>query len=288
MLKRIAVAAMAALMAVMIMAPSVLAAPAPSAQPVINWNRAPWQARWQPFPVWPGWGQAPARGTGLQYKLDYSSETNELVLLVYNPTKKPITVSTPNGMTTDFVLWKDGSVAYRANYGKSFAQAQVKETFRPGQGKLYKETLPNSLRQGTYMAQAYFIGETKWQSVASTYVTLKARAAHDPLEYKVEYMDPSWFNSSPRLRVTIKNTSDKDITLPYQYGYQVLVKKPGDTDYRGDVGIGQSIGTIETGASRYIFVPLNGLEPGQYQVDVRSNVGSGYYRIVAQTWFYTR
>ena len=129
MLKRIAVAAMAALMAVMIRAPSVLAAPAPSAQPVINWNRAPWQARWQPFPVWPGWGQAPARGTGLQYKLDYSSETNELVLLVYNPTKKPITVSTP-GMTTDFVLWKDGSVAYRA--GTEVLQAQVKETFRQG------------------------------------------------------------------------------------------------------------------------------------------------------------
>ena len=96
----------------------------------------------------------------------------------------------------------------------------MKETFRPDRSST--KTLPNSLRQGTYMAQAYFIGETKWQSVASTYVTLKARAAD--LEYKVEYMGPSWFNSSPRLRVTIKNTSDKDITLPYQYGYQVLVK----------------------------------------------------------------
>lgn len=286
MFKRIAAAALIVLTAVMAVAPSVLAAPAPSAQPVINWQQAPWQARWEPFPIWPDWGQAPARGTGLEYKLDYSAEKNELVLLVYNPTRKPITITTPSGMQTDFALWKNDKVVYRASYGKMFTQALVNKTFKAGEGKLYKETLPN-LRQGTYMAQAYFIGETKWAPVASTYVYLKAGATYQPLKYTVEFMGPSWFNSSPRLRVTIKNTSDRDITLPYQYGYQVLVKTPGAKEYRGDVGIGQSIGTIEAGATRYIFVSLNGLERGEYQADVRSNVGTGWYQTVAQTWFYT-
>lgn len=286
MIKRIALATMAALMLAMATAPSVLAAPASSVERAADWRQAPWQARWQPFPVWPDWGQAPAGGTGLQYKLDYSSESNELIFLVYNPTGKSITVTTPSGMKTDFVLWKNGTVMYRASYGKVFTQAIVNETFKPGEGKMYKESIP-ALPQGTYHAQAYFIGETKWAAVASTYVYLRANASHDPLQYSVEFMGPGWFNSSPRLRVTIKNTSDKDITLPYQYGYQVLVKRAGDREYRGDVGIGQSIGTIEAGATRYVFVNLDGLEPGEYQADVRSNIGSGWYRVVAQTWFYT-
>ena len=49
----------------------------------------------------------------------------------------------------------------------------------------------------------------------------------------------------------------------------------------------QSVGTIEKGATRYIFVNLNGLTPGTYQVDVRSNVAHlGWFSIVAQNWFY--
>lgn len=286
MVKRISVAVMVVLIAIMALAPYAMAAPQSSRLPNVNWREAPWQARWEPFPIWPGWGQAPKNGTGLQYWLDYSAETNELILTVHNPTRRPIKVSTPSGMKTDFALWRDGKVAYRAAYGKVFTQALVEETFRAGQSKTYKEALPNDLRSGTYFAQAYFIAETKWAPVASAYINLRPRQAKDPFEYSVEYIGPSWWSRSPKLRVTIKNTSDKDITLPYQYGYQVLVKKAGDRDYRGDVGIGQSIGTIEAGATRYVFIPLDPLERGSYQVDVRSNVGTGYYRVVSQSWFY--
>ena len=228
MVKRISVAVVVALVVIMALAPSVMAAPQSSHQPYINWREAPWQARWEPFPVWPGWGQAPKNGTGLQYRLDYSAETNELILTVHNPTRRPIKVSTPSGMKTDFVLWRDGKVAYRATYGKAFTQALVEETFMAGQSKTYKEALPNELRQGTYFAQAYFIAETKWAPVASKYINLRPRQVKDPLQYSVEYIGPSWWSRSPKLEVTIKNTSDKDITLPYQYGYQVLVRKAGD------------------------------------------------------------
>ncbi len=144
------------------------------------------------------------------------------------------------------------------------------------------------LMPGTYQAQAYFIAETKWSAVASTSIVVRPQAA-DPLQYSVEFLSSGWFNSSPRLRVTIKNTSDKDVTLPYQYGYQALVKVPGAKDYLGNVGIGQSIGTIAAGATRYVFVNLDALQSGVYQADVRSNVGSANtwnYRVAAQTWFY--
>lgn|GEM_PF-986481 len=284
MVKRMSVAVMVVIIAVLALAPAAMAAPQSPRD--VNWREAPWQARWEPFPIWPVWGQAPKNGTGLQYWLDYSAETHELILTVHNPTRRPIKVSTPSGMQVDFALWRDGKVAYRASYGKVFTQALVQETFRAGQSKTYKEALPGELRQGTYLAQAYFIAETKWAPVASAYINLRPRVAKDPLEYSVEYIAPSLWSRSPKLRLTIKNTSDKDITLPYQYGYQVLVKKSGDRDYRGDVGIGQSIGTIEAGATRYVFIPLDALERGSYQVDVRSNVGSGYYRVVSQAWFY--
>ena len=64
------------------------------------------------------------------------------------------------------------------------------------------------------------------------------------------------------------------------------MKKAGDRDYRGDVGIGQSIGTIEAGATRYVFILARSWSEAAYQVDVRSNVGTGYYRVVSQSWFY--
>lgn len=250
--------------------------------------KAPWYARWTPFPIWPMEGQAPARGTGLQYQMVYVAEKNEVQLIVVNPTNKDITVTTPSAFTTDFALWKEGTLVWRFSTDRTFAQTVTKETIKAGQGKVYKQELPN-LAVGTYLAQAYFIGETKRMPVASTNIVIRRQQSSDPLEYSVEYLAPGWFNSSPRLRVTIKNTSDKALKLPYQWGYQVLVKVPGAKDYLGNVGMSQSIGTIEAGATRYVFVPLNGLKPGTYQVDVRSNIGAWSawdYRTVAQTWFY--
>lgn len=270
-------------LALALLVPSVAAA-APVVPVAGQVSVAPWYARWQPFQVWPGWGYTPEKGTGLQYQLIHVPERNEVQLLVVNPTGKAITVTTPTAMKTDFALWRDGSLVWRASTDKAFAQVVTKETFGPGEGKVYTETLPYAA-SGVYFLQAYYVGETKWTPVAATYVWLQA--TYQPLQYTVEYLGAGWFNSSPRLRVTIKNTSGRDITLPYQYGYQVLVKRPGAREYIGTVGIGQSLGTIEAGATRYVFVNLDGLPPGSYQADVRSNVADGYYRVVAQTWFYT-
>jgi hypothetical protein len=246
--------------------------------------QAPWYAQWRPFPIWPVWGYVPENGTGLEYQLSYVSERNEVRLFVVNATAKPVTVTTPTALKTDFALWRNGKLVWRASADKMFAQAATNETFKSGEGRVYKETLPY-LPAGTYFAQAYFVGETTWAPVAATYVRIQA-PAYEPLQYTVEYLGAGWFNSSPRLRVTIKNASNRDIALPYQYGYQVLVKRPGAKDYLGTVGIGESIGTLAAGATRYIFVNLDGLEPGVYQADVRSNIGTGRYRVVAQTWFY--
>ncbi len=247
-----------------------------------SWQ-VPWYFRWQPFPVWPGWGYSSNAGTGLGYHLKYAAESNELVFYVYNPTEKPITVSVPTAQMVDFVLWQNGQMVWRASANKSYAQVSTAETIKPGEGKVYKEALP-WIPAGTYFVQAYFLGETKWAPVASSYIWVQA---YEPLKYTVEYLGPTWSNQNPRLRVTIKNTSDKDITLPYQYGYQILVKKAGAKEYLSNVGMAQSVGTIEKGATRYIFVNLNGLTPGTYQVDVRSNVAHlGWFSIVAQNWFY--
>jgi hypothetical protein len=282
--KRFARTIVLAVLALAMALPSVAMA-APSQSQSLS---APWYARWMPFPIWAVEGQVPARGTGLRYQMVYNAEKNEVQLMVLNATKKDITVTTPTAFTTDFALWKDGVLVWRYSTDRSFAEIVTKETIKAGQGKVYKQELPN-LPAGTYLAQSYYIGETKRTPVASTSIVIRRQQTSDPLQYTVEYLAAGWFNSSPRLRVTIKNTSDKDLKLPYQWGYQVLVKVPGAKDYLGNVGIGQSIGTIEAGATRYVFVPLNGLAPGTYQVDVRSNIGewsAWNYRTVAQTWLY--
>ncbi|HHY11434.1 MAG TPA: hypothetical protein GX529_02275 [Firmicutes bacterium] len=285
MIKRVLGATMAVCMLVAMFASVAMAAPAGGSawqDPGAGWQ-VPWYSRWQPFPVWPGWGYSTYLGTGLGYHLSYVPEANELVLYVYNPTDKPVTVSQPTALMADFVLWQNGQMVWRASANKSYAQVVISETIKPGEGKVYKESLP-WLPAGTYFAQAYYLGETKWAPVASSYIWAQA---YEPLKYTVEYLAPTWSNPNPRLRVTIKNLSDKDITLPYQYGYQILVKKAGASEYLPNVGMGQSLGTIEKGATRYVFVNLSGLTPGTYQVDVRSNVAHlGWYSVVAQTWFW--
>ena len=107
---------------------------------------------------------------------------------------------------------------------------------------------------GTYFAQAYYL-PSKWTPAASSYIWVQGR---DP-GYTVEYLAPTWSNPYPRLKVTVKNVSGKDITLPYQHMYQVLVKKAGAKDYLPNVGMSLSVGTIEKGATRYVFVNLRGL-----------------------------
>ncbi len=285
MTKRILAAVMVTGLLVAMFSPVAMAASASE----LTWQNqsasweVPWYFRWQPFPVWPGWGYWSNPGTGLGYHLNYVAESNELVLYVYNPTEKTITVSVPTAQMVDFVLWQDGQMVWRASANKSYAQVSTAEVIKPGEGKVYKEALP-WIPAGTYFAQAYFLGEIKWAPVASSYIWVQA---YEPVKYTVEYVGPTWFNQNPRLRVTIKNTSDKDITLPYQYGYQVLVKEAGAKEYLPNVGMGQSVGTIEKGATRYIFVNLNGLVPGTYQVDIRSNVAHlGWFSVVAQSWFY--
>ena len=292
MTKRIAhIVAMAVLTSALLVPQMAAAAPAASAKPWTYTVQAPWYAQWRPFAIYSNRTFAPGRGTGLEYRLTYVPEKNQVQLLVLNYTDKAISVTTPTSLTVDFALWQNGKLLWRASADKSFVDRTTTQTVSPGEGKIFKETLPY-LPAGTYLCQAYFVGETKRTPVATSRIYVQAQAheaqAHDPLRYAVEFLGGGWFNSSPRLRVTIKNASARDITLPYQYGYKVLVKVPGAKEYIGTVGIGESIGTIAAGATRYIFVTLDGLAPGAYQADVRSNVGGArsVYRIAAQTWFY--
>ena len=273
--------------AIIVLSPvAAVAAPSSMLPQGPNSYKLPWYAQWVPFVIWPASGSTPKGGTGLEYQVIYVPSKNEVQLLVVNDTDKEIQVKAPTALITDFALWQGARLVWRASAGKTYAQTETGLSLRPGEGKLYKESLPY-VAPGTYLLQGYFIPETKWAPVASAYVTVQV-PAYDPLQYSVEYLSPSWFNGSPRLRVTIKNASDKDIALPYQYGYQVLVKKPGSQDYLGNVGIGQSLGTIAAGATRYVFVDLSPLGPGTYQALVRSNLAAGWYRTVAQTYFTIR
>ncbi len=282
MFKRIFTAIIVACMLMALSGAVAIAAPSDGASVQTGGWQLPWYSRWQPFPVWPGWGGSIYPRTGLGYHLAYVPESNELVLYVYNPTNKPITVSQPSAFMVDFVLWQNGQMVWRVSANKSYAQVVTEETFNPGEGKAYRESLP-WLPAGTYFAQAYYLPESKWAPVASSYIWVQA---YEPLRYSVEYLAPTWANPNPRLKVTIKNVSDKDITLPYQYGYQVLVKRAGAKEYLPNVGMSQSVGTIEKGATRYVFMNLRNLTPGTYQVDVRSNVAhQGWYSVVAQAWF---
>ncbi|HHW25925.1 MAG TPA: hypothetical protein GXX23_01130 [Firmicutes bacterium] len=276
MLRRVFCITAAVVLVLILGVTSVAAAPAQTDR------RADWKLRNQPFPVKEGWGWKPWKGTGLDYYLYYSQETNEITMYVVNDTRKSITVTTPTAMVTDFALWKDGQLVWRDAADKSYAQTVTTVTFKPGEGKAYKAKLP-AMAQGTYFVQAYFVGETTAHPVAATYIWMRAQ---EPVEYTIEFLPANWFNNTPRLRVTIKNTSGKDLKLPYQYGYQILVKVAGAKEYLGNVGIGQSLGTLEAGATRTIFVPLRGLSRGTYQADVRSNLTGGAYRVVESTWFW--
>ena len=239
-----------------------------------------------PFQIWPGWGYKPWQGTGLDYSLQYSGDTNELVLSVFNKTQKTVTVKNGTDLITDFALWQGDTLVWRASYGKKPTWQVVTEVFRPGTVKYYRQQLP-SLPQGSYVAQAYFLGETKWHPIAAVNVSIKraVKPGFEPVRYEIEYLASNWFNSVPRLRVSIENVSGKDITLPYQLGYQILVKEVGAAQYLGNVGIGQSFGTLQDGAQRFLFVNLNNLKAGSYQADVRSNIGTGSYITMASVRF---
>jgi hypothetical protein len=242
---------------------------------------APWYHRWQPFPVEYGW-RNPIYRTGLNYSLSYTQGQSRVTLFVTNNTNRKISVRYPTSQKVDFVLWKDGKLVWRSGADKMYTQAVNRETFKPGETKRFAEDLP-WFPTGTYYLQAYYLGESRQFPVVSTWIWFSAPKL---LEYDVNYLGPSWFNPTPRLRVTIKNTSGRDIALPYQYGYQILIKKAGSDRYLGNVGMSESLARIENGATRYVFVPLRGLEPGWYVADVRSNIMTGRYITVAQTWFY--
>lgn len=238
---------------------------------------------WYPFPIGGGnWWSPGTSRLGLEYVLQYLPETGELRLLVINDTEKPVTAEFPTSQQIDFVLWAGGLPVWRWGAEMTFSQVVTTETIESGQVKTYKVALP-WIPQGSYMVQAYFLAESRWYPVASTYIWVAGR---EPLSYSVSFTGPSYLNPYPRLRVVVKNNSGRDVWLPYQYGYQVLVRKSGSTQYLAGVGFRDSIGYLQNGATRYAFVNLKGLEPGWYVADVRSNVANGYYVTVAQTWFY--
>ena len=277
---------------VLVAAFAPVASAAKGTQDTLKAWQLPWDIWQQFFPSWPGWANKPDANTGLAYGLSYVPGTGELVLYVYNPTHRTVTVSQPTSQMVDFALVQSGRTLWKASADKSYAKVLTKDRIKPGEVKVYKETMP-WLRSGFYLAQAYYLGESKVSPVASTYIRINAHESQppqvlaEPVEYSVEYMAPTTANPNPRVKLTIKNISDKDITLPYQYGYQVLVKKVSDSDYLPNVGMGQSLGTIEKGATRYVFVNLAGIEPGNYEVHVRSNLSHlSWYRVVAQTWFH--
>ncbi len=268
---------------VVMVAGAVLLAPMPGlAAPIAQEG----QLAGSPFQIWPGWGYKPWQGTGLDYSLEYSGDKNELVFTVSNNTSKSVTVKNGTDLMSDFALWNGDILVWRAAYGKKLVWQAVTEIFKPGAVKVYRQKLP-SLQQGSYVAQAYFLGETKWHPVAAVNLSVKhpVKPVYEPVKYSIEYLASNWFNGTPRLRVTVENISGKDITLPYQFGYQVLVKKVGAAQYLGNVGIGQSLGTLQNGASRFVFVNLNNLQAGSYQADVRSNIGTGSYVTVATVRF---
>lgn len=227
----------------------------------------------------PNLPQISGKTKGLEYQLIYVKETNEVILYAVNPTRRDVVVSSSKKDLGEFVVRQGNKVVWRAGFdGTGFF-----ERFRPNEGRIYKKELL-VLSAGTYYVEAYLYGESSSKPVAGYLLALMSPRSN--LKYDIQYMGSSWFNQSPRLRLTIKNESGRDLSLPYQYGYQVLVKRPGDKDYLGNVGIGQSLGTIEKGASRYVFVSLDRLKPGLYQVDVRSNVEGGAYTVVDSTFFY--
>lgn len=275
-IRRLVVVGLIAGLLVLGAAVPVMAAPGPSGLSTQDWYR------WHPSPNdrgnwWPGTSRL-----GLEYFLQYMPETGEIGLLVVNDTGKSVTVEFPASQQVDFVLWADGMPVWRWSADRAFSQVVTTETIEAGQVKVYKATLP-WVPQGSYMVEAFFLAESRWQPVASTYIWVPGRQA---VSYSVNFLGPSGWNPYPRLRVVVKNDSGRDIWLPYRYGYQVLVRRAGSGEYLPGVGLGDSIGYMQHGATRYVFVNLKGLEPGWYEADVRSNVATGYYVTVARTRFY--
>lgn len=219
---------------------------------------------------------------GLEYYLQYVPASGEVRLLVINDSSKPVTVEFPTAQQVDFVLRSNAVPVWRWSDGQSFAQVMTSETIQAGQAKVYKVVLP-WVPPGLYAIQAFFLAESRWQPVAGTYVWIDRG---EPLSYSVNFVSRSLWNPYPRLRVVIKNESGRDVRLPSRYGYQVLVRRVGSSEYLPGTGVSESIGYIQNGASRYVFVNLKGLTPGWYEAEVRSNVATGRYLTVARARFY--
>ena len=217
--------------------------------------------------------------TALKYWLLYDAEEQRLGLMVFNDSPSAVNLSFPSSKTHDFILRQNGQKVWQASDGQFYAPTVSQERIAARSYRVYWTDLP-ILPGGSYQAVAYFCGNGPERQVASSIIS---NAQLDPLQSQLAFQQRSLLGNGPRLSLEVRNVGDKDLALPAQYGYRLIVRTPAGT-IMPKVGFSQSVGALAVGAIRYHYSFLHNLPSGSYIAEIQSNL-TGSYRTVARQSF---
>lgn len=219
----------------------------------------------------------------LQYRTYYDRRAGDLVLVVYNPTDKQVTLQFASAQTHDFVVTRNGRTVWQASTGKNYAQVWHQETLGAGASVVYRSHLPR-LASGTYQVKAYFKGGKSTGPVATT--TLAIDCWQSPLRYGLSYRDG-------RLRFSLENPTDETVRLVYPTAATFDLEVQGDNGYTWRYSDGKTyrpwlhVNEMGPGAASYKFIYLPDLPAGRY-VAYAYDLAVSATQPVATTVFYVR
>ncbi|TDA68850.1 MAG: hypothetical protein D9V47_06970 [Clostridia bacterium] len=217
----------------------------------------------------------------LQYYTYYDRQARDQVLVVSNPTNRPVTLQFASAQTHDFVVTRNGRTVWQASAGKDFAQVWRQEILEPGASRVYRSRLPR-LAAGTYQVKAYFKGGKTTGPVAST--TLKIDRWQSPLYYGLSYGDG-------RLRFSIENPTGETVRQVYSTAATFDIEVQGDNAYTWRYSDGKTyrpwlhVNEMGPGAASYKFIYLPDLPAGRYVANAYDLAVSST-QPVASTVFY--
>lgn len=231
----------------------VAAQAAPASAP--NWWRAP-----EPKPsVW-----------ALHYQVLHVVDekgTDQLVLVVTNPTRSRMVLTFPTSQRADFSLWREGAEWWRTSWDQQYAQVVTKDTLGPYQSRLYAASLPDWLPAGPYQVAAFLLADGNRHPVAWAQVWLdEGTQDASVLRFGLSYRQYGW-EQTGRLGLSISNTTGQPVLLTYPQGWSVRVEVRDASDrvvWQQTIPAPARQETVRAGGARYHFFPLPSLAAGSY------------------------
>ncbi|MCR4397903.1 MAG: BsuPI-related putative proteinase inhibitor [Firmicutes bacterium] len=232
---------------------------------------------------------------GLRFRLVYErGNPGRIGLVVRNVTSAPKTLTFGSGKTHEIVLRRNGAEVWSSSDGQSYTQAVQRVTIGAGQSKTYWTRLPR-LPRGYYDVEAYFTAVSYEGPVAEMRIAVGSGQAvswNDPLDYSLSFRTGwSGSQSPPRLVLTVRNNTGRDVVFPYPHSYEFVIWGNDGSVTRKKVpamSVNDYVQQVAAGAVQTHFVYLHGLKKGSYYVEAYVREDGGGARMIGSLEFTVR